>query len=156
MMARVLVFGYASLRALSGRRARATGLRREWGVAMDNRVAIPGYKVYVDPATGERPAVHVAFLDVVRSPAAGVDGVLLAVDAAQLAALDERERNYERVPIDVAGEPAWTYMGSGAGRGRFAEGLAAGTLVVQAGYLALVGPAPAAPCPVADLRRVDL
>jgi hypothetical protein len=93
---------------------------------------------------------------VVDDPQGAVDGVLLPVDAAQLHTLDARERNYERVLIDVEGEPAWTYVGSAAGRGRFAAGRAAGTLVVQAGYLALVGPAPAPPCRVADLRRVDL
>ena len=33
-----------------------------WDVAMDNRATIPGYKYYVDPGAGERPAVYVTFL----------------------------------------------------------------------------------------------
>lgn len=123
---------------------------------MDNRVTLPGYKYYVDPATGERPSVHVAFLDLVEDPAGWVDGVLLEVAGEDLAALDARERNYDRQAVEVDGEPAWTYVGSSAGRARFAEGLAAGTLVVHAGYLALVGDADPPPCPVVDLRRVDL
>jgi hypothetical protein len=60
------VFGYGSLAAWAGRGealAELAGARRVWGVAMDNRVEIPGYKVYVDPADGSRPPVHVAFLD---------------------------------------------------------------------------------------------
>lgn len=119
---------------------------------MDNRVAIPGYKVYEDPATGERPMVHVAFLDIVEDSDAFVDGVLLA--ATDLAALDARERNYERRRVVTDAGEAWAYVGSAAGRARFAQ---AERLVVHAGYLALIGEdAPAPPCPVADLRRVDL
>src|ERR687894_1532691 len=39
------VFGYGSLAAgFAGRRARLHGHRRVWGVAMDNRLDIPGYK----------------------------------------------------------------------------------------------------------------
>ncbi|MCW2989880.1 MAG: gamma-glutamylcyclotransferase [Solirubrobacterales bacterium] len=152
-----LVFGYASLTAAAGgRAARADGLRRAWGVAMDNRLAIPGYKVYEDPQTGERPAVHVAFLDVIDDPGAVLDGVLLTVDEPALAALDRRERNYDRRAIEVEGEPAWVYVGSAAGRGRFAEGLAAGTLVVDSDYVAVVGNAPPPPCRVLPLRRVAL
>lgn len=150
----MLVFGYASLTAAGGPPARLAGRRRVWGVAMDNREAIPGYKVYEDAATGERPAVHVAFLDVAEDPAAVVDGVLLEV--ADLAVLDARERNYDRVEVLTDAGPAWTYVGSAAGRARFAEGLAAGTLIVHDGYLTLVGNAPAPPCRVVALRRVEL
>lgn len=149
------VFGYGSLRVPGARPARLRGWRRTWGVAMDNRVAIPGYKAYEDPATGERPAVHVAFVDVVEDPAAAVDGALL--EAADLALLDARERNYVRRVVRTDAGPAWLYVGTAAGRARFAAGLGAGTLVVDAGYLALlgddVGPPP---CPVVALRRVDL
>lgn len=130
------------------------GLRRAWGVAMDNREAIPGYKVYEDPQTGERPPVHVAFLDVVDDPGAFVDGVL--IDVPDLARLDTRERNYVRRQVLTDAGPAWIYTGSATGQARFADGLATGTLVVQAGYLALVGDAPEPPCPVADLIRRDL
>lgn len=146
----MLVFGYASLKVAGGRSARLPGWRRVWGVAMDNRVTIPGYKVYVDPATGERPPVHVAFLDIVEDPGGVVDGVLL--EAVDLAALDARERNYDRREVLTDAGPAWAYVGSPEGRGRFAE---AGALVVHDAYLSLVGDAPAPPCPIAALRRVE-
>jgi len=80
MGARQFVFGYGSLAGGgAGRPSRLHGSRRVWGVAMDNRVAIAGYKVYLR-ADGSRPAVFVAFLDVVDEPGAATDGVLLEVD----------------------------------------------------------------------------
>jgi hypothetical protein len=130
------------------------GLRRVWGVAMDNREAIPGYKRYLDPVTGEPPAVFVAFLDVVEDAGASVDGVLLEV--GDLAALDARERNYERVAIEVEGVQAWTYVGSAAGRARFAAGVESRTLVVDAAYLELAGACEPPPCPIVALERVEL
>ena len=147
----MLVFGYASLRALGGRPARLHGWRRVWGVAMDNRVAIPGYKRYLDPRTGEPPGVHVAFLDIVEDPDASVDGVLL--EAPSLEALDARERNYVRRGVEVDGERAWTYVGSDDGRRRFAE---AEHLVVDAAYLELAGPVEAPPYPICALQRIEL
>lgn len=146
-----LVFGYASLKISGARPARLPGWRRAWGVAMDNRLAIPGYKVYEDPRSGERPAVHVAFLDIVEDAAGVVDGVLL--EAPDLAALDARERNYDRREVLTDAGPAWTYVGSAEGRRRFTD---AETLVVDASYLALVGDAPPPPCPVLELRRINL
>ena len=62
------VFGYGSLVALPDAvPARLRGYRRVWGVAMDNTVATPGYKVYENPE-GARPAVAVAFLDLAEDP----------------------------------------------------------------------------------------
>ena len=107
---------------------------------MDNRETIPGYKVYVDPETGEQPPVHVAYLGLRPDPQAHVSGVALAVTPDELARLDRRERNYDRRDIsdlldaDVEG-PVWAYVGSSAGRQRLAAGRASGTAVVSAGYL---------------------
>ena len=149
------VFGYGSLAEPgAGRPLRLAGWRRVWGVAMDNRVTIPGYKYFLDGAGG-RPAVCVAFLDVVPDPAAGVDGVVFEV--ADLDALDGRERNYRRVQVDGL----WLYTGLEEARERFA----AGPTVVQRAYLESVragfaahglgfGPEPA--LPVLDLERVDV
>src|SRR6201986_1657222 len=69
------VFGYGSLSARPGPAptrelkqdgfvADVAGLRRVWGVAMDNRRDLPGYKYYTD-AGGRRPEVFVAYLDLV-------------------------------------------------------------------------------------------
>lgn len=150
------VFGYGSLvpAVAEGPRAELPGWRREWGVAMDNAVAIPGYKVYEDPATGERPAVCVAFLDAVAEAGAVLDGVLLPVDAGDLPVLDRRERQYERVAV---AEALWLYVGRAESRKRLRRALAAGTAVVQRDYFDLVaGWAPPPPCPVVDLVRRDL
>jgi gamma-glutamylcyclotransferase (GGCT)/AIG2-like uncharacterized protein YtfP len=166
------VFGYGSLATdRAGRRARLLGHRRVWGVAMDNRVDVPGYKSYRRPHDGSRPAVYVAFLDIVEDAGAAVDGVLLAVDDDALRALDARERNYDRVDVTVAVARApgtiWTYRGSDAGRARLRTGLREGTAVVDAAYLAAVRASfgalgidddvrPGADLPAVALRRVEL
>jgi cation transport regulator ChaC len=133
---RTFVFGYGSLLRLEGGiPCRLLGHRRAWNVAMDNRRTIPGYKYYVDPDTGERPAVRVAFLNVYRAPAGAVNGLAFPVDPEALEPLDRRERNYDRVDVtgqlDVdLGATVWTYVGSDAARERFESGAA----VVAQGY----------------------
>ncbi|MET0600694.1 MAG: gamma-glutamylcyclotransferase family protein [Baekduia sp.] len=172
------IFGYASLVA-APRVARAVlrGHRRVWGVAMDNAVEVPGYKVYALP-DGTRPPLAVAFLDLQDVDGAEVEGALLAVDAPGLAALDARERQYERVDvtplIDPApGAPVWAYTGRAPGRARVAAGRAGtATVAIQRSYLEQVQAAFAAlgddalaryrasteppPFPVLDLTRIDL
>jgi gamma-glutamylcyclotransferase (GGCT)/AIG2-like uncharacterized protein YtfP len=131
----VRVFAYGSLVAAGGPVATLPGHRRTWGVAMDNAQALPGYKRYRDRSDGAFPDVRVAFLDVVPDPAAAVDGVLLAGDAAALAALDARERNYVRVAVELAdGEAAWCYVGSADGRTRARRE----PVVAQRAYVAAV------------------
>jgi gamma-glutamylcyclotransferase (GGCT)/AIG2-like uncharacterized protein YtfP len=173
------VFGYASL-VVAPTVARATlrGHRRVWGVAMDNTVAIPGYKVYALP-DGSRPAIAVAFLDLEEADDAEVEGALLAVDPAVLAALDTRERQYDRVDVTALIDPApddavvWTYIGRPPGRARVAAGRA-GTapVAIQRSYVDLVETAfgalgddaltryrestEAPPFPVLALARIDL
>jgi gamma-glutamyl AIG2-like cyclotransferase len=183
------VFGYGSLTARAGpvptreRKehgfiADLTGLRRTWGVAMDNRRDLPGYKYYTD-AGGGRPEVCVAYLDLVAVPGddspAAVNGVCLPVDDAMLEMLDRRERNYERIDVSdhvAAGVRVWAYVGSPAGRERFTASRAAGTAVIDAGYVrtveagfAALGAAEHAACrpslepcglPVLELTRHEL
>jgi hypothetical protein len=173
------VFGYGSLVAVRDGDARVAtlrGHRRRWGVAMDNREAIPGYKRYLDEH-GAHPPVHVAFLDLA---AAGdddaVNGVCRPVTTEQLATLDARERNYERRDVTDRIEDApgrvWAYVGSAAGRARLATGRAGGSAVVCRTYRDAViagferlGAHELArfhrctdldDLPVRDLRRVDL
>jgi hypothetical protein len=88
------------------------GYRREWSVAMDNGVDLPGYKCFVDPRTGARPDVFVAFLNISPAPGARVNGGLIEVSDDELAAFDRRERNYARVDVSdgvlgAAGRPIW-------------------------------------------------
>jgi gamma-glutamylcyclotransferase (GGCT)/AIG2-like uncharacterized protein YtfP len=158
---KALVFGYGSLSVVSGRRCVLRDHRRGWGVAMDNRRTIPGYKYYVDSETGERPAVYVAFLSIWPDPGARVEGVAIEVDDAGLAVLDARERNYDRRDVSAFVEPelgarVWAYVGSAAGRERFAAGRAAGTAVVAEEYLALVAAAKPPDLPVRPLLRRDV
>jgi hypothetical protein len=140
---------------------------------MDNAETIPGYKCFVAP-DGSRPDVCVAFLDVHEDGAASVNGVCVPVDADALAALDERERNYRRVAVTAAVEPAagptWTYVGRAESRARYADAAAAGRLVVASEYAAAVEQGFRAlgqwaqfaastedhRPPLRDLRRVDL
>jgi gamma-glutamylcyclotransferase (GGCT)/AIG2-like uncharacterized protein YtfP len=138
------IFGYGSLAGdLLGDVAisHLRGYRRQFGVAADNSEEIPGYKRYRLPGDDSFPAVHVAFLDLVEDPATAVNGALAAVDAATLADLDRRERNYDRIDVTAAIEESppdgrvWAYVGSSAGRARLAAGGAAGTAVVQRSYL---------------------
>ena len=153
------------------------GVVRSWGVAMDNRRDLPGYKYYTDVA-GRRPAAYVAFLDVEPSPVPGtaVNGLCLPVSEPELARLDRRERNYERIDvsdrIDAGGARVWVYRGTAKGRARLAAGRATGTALIAAGYLraveaafGLLGEAEAGRCrpslapagiTVAELTRHDL
>ena len=102
---------------------------------MDNRQTIPGYKYYVDPDTGERPPVHVTFLNIYPAAEGRVNGIAFPVTAEALDRLDRRERNYDRIDVtrllDVdPGGTVWTYLGSEAARERFE----AGTPVVSQDY----------------------
>jgi gamma-glutamylcyclotransferase (GGCT)/AIG2-like uncharacterized protein YtfP len=161
---RQFVFGYGSLTARPGLVvtrelkehgfvADLAGLRRTWGVAMDNRSNLPGYKYYTDPA-GRRPEVFVAYLDLVPAAADGaarVNGLCLPVDDGTLEQLDLRERNYERTDVSdrladsglsalggTDGARVWAYVGKAAARERLAEGRRAGTAVIDAGYVRTV------------------
>lgn len=177
------VFGYGSLLTPGGDgiagmvAGRLRGYRRTWNVAMDNSQAIPGYKQYVDPDTGTPPPCFVVFLNVVPDPRRDVNGAVFPVTAEELAALDRRERNYDRIDVSsslaepVAGR-VWTYVGSTSGVQRFQTGLHSDTAVISADYaqavrrgLGLLGDGAEAefesmtdppPCPIVPLRRVPI
>lgn len=177
------VFGYASLVALreqvvAGGEERAPvpgrlrGWRRLWGVAMDNWDPVNDRKHFLDPETGERPRIRVAYLDVEPAgdeEAAAVNGLALPVDATRLAAFDRREVNYERVEVTSAFEPdssaapgapsrlgrVFTYVGTAAARERCRRGAAEGNACVSAAYVAAIRDAFAslAPDAPAELDR---
>jgi Gamma-glutamyl cyclotransferase, AIG2-like len=177
------VFGYGSLVPpegydVSGLTPNAlAGYRRTWGVAMDNSQAIPGYKRYLDPESGTAPSVFVVFLNIVADAGGRVNGVIFPVSPDGLAALDRRERNYDRVEVsnalaDPVAATVWTYAGSRAGVERCRAGLRAGRAVISRSYaesvrrgFARLGNGAVAefealteppPCPIVDLRRVDV
>lgn len=143
------VFGYGSLVAvdvgepgIDGAAARPGTLknwRRGWNVAMDNASAESDTKHFLDPDTGQRPDIYVAWLNVYQRTGAHVNGVFLPTTAAALAALDLRERNYRRVEVSEGASlathlPIWTYTGLAAGVERFRVGLATGALFVSSDY----------------------
>jgi cation transport regulator ChaC len=148
---REFVFGYGSLvtsdpglptRAFhqDGFVADLWDFRRCWGVAMNNRVTVPGYKYYLDER-GDRPDVSVAFLDIRPARGEAVNGLCLPVSEDQLARLDQRERNYIRRDVTAfcdlpAGDlRVWTYLGSAAGRRRFTIARSAGRAAIDRAYL---------------------
>lgn len=135
------VFGYGSLAdGARGLPCVLRGWRRGWGVAMDNRRTLPGYRYFLDRGSDERPAVYVAFLDIREAPGATVNGVVFPAD---LPALDARERNYARVDVThvtdhAGGGRVWAYAGLPEARERCAAGRREGTAVVWDQYLARV------------------
>ncbi len=155
------VFGYASLAAEHKRCpvARLRGWRRTWGVAMDNTIDLPGYKSYRLRSDGSRPAVFVAFADIEPDEAGVVTGVCMPVDRDDLPALDDRERNYDRIDVTAAiDDPpgrVWAYRGSDAGRARLREAQSTGCAVVSRDYLdgVLAAIARIAPDDLAVLHR---
>jgi gamma-glutamylcyclotransferase (GGCT)/AIG2-like uncharacterized protein YtfP len=144
---------------------------------MDNTRDLPGYKYYVDAKTGERPAVYVAFLDLAPDPETTVNGVVFPATDEQLAALDSRERNYERREVTPEIDPptggtVYAYMGTEEARRRFETGRSDGSAVVTRAYLDQVrasferlgehelsahdASTDAVPLPIRDLERIDL
>jgi gamma-glutamylcyclotransferase (GGCT)/AIG2-like uncharacterized protein YtfP len=160
---RQFVFGYGSLVAEHerGHVAILRGHRRIWGVAMDNRRDLDGYKSYRLRRDGSRPQVFVAFLDIEPDPACAVTGLCMPVDERALRALDRRERNYRRIDVTeaIAGARGrgrvWAYRGSEAGRARLRDGIACGRAAVSRDYLdgVLAGIAAIAPDEVAAVER---
>jgi len=152
------VFGYASLVALPessdlvGRRpvpGRLRGYRRFWGAAMNNWEGGEEAKHFLDRATGERPSIRVAYLDIEPSGGSAVNGVAIPVDAERLSAFDAREINYERIDVTDAFEPAtgdeaafplpariFVYSGLDGARERCRQGEADRNAVVSRDYAA--------------------
>ena len=127
---------------------------------MDNTRDLPGYKHYLDPETGERPAIYVVYVDLAPDPAASVSGVVFPVDPPALERLDRRERNYQRREVQVEPSPegrVWAYFGSAAARERFERGRANGTAFVDRDYYERVNGAATEPppVPIRALTRID-
>jgi hypothetical protein len=92
---------------------------------MNNWEAGEDEKHFVDPESGLKPRLAVAYLDLEEAPGEAVNGLAIPVDPARLRELDAREINYERIEISDAFEPeiahaVFVYLGSAAARRRAA------------------------------------
>lgn len=131
------------------RRAELTGFARSWRVCVDNtdpaRVATyvaPGHTG--DPDGGGPAPVQVLFPTVLPSPAAVTVGLLVRVAAEQLAMLDARHPEYDRLRVtrqirvgSAGGLPdvVWTYVGRPRSVSRADAAVAAGTARISRQYL---------------------
>lgn len=102
---------------------RLHGFRRFWGAAMNNWEASDAEKHFVDPESGLKPRVRVAYLDIEERIGATVNGLAIPAAAARLAELDRREVNYSRVDVSAAFGPeiahrVFAYVGTDAARER--------------------------------------
>ena len=93
--------------------------------------------------SGERLDGYIAVVNIRPAPGQAVNGIAFRVSEAELAALDRRERNYDRIEVtnrlDVTLDTrVWTYRGKLAAEARFAEGVASGTAVINSAYHTLV------------------
>ena len=99
------VFGYGSLvefkqpfvtagRVFPAVPGRLRGFWRFWGAAMNNWEATDAEKHFVDPQSGLKPRIKVAYLDIAEREDSTVNGLAIPVDATRLAELDLREVNY--------------------------------------------------------------
>jgi gamma-glutamylcyclotransferase (GGCT)/AIG2-like uncharacterized protein YtfP len=127
---------------------------------MDNTRDLPGYKHYIDPETGKRPAIYVTYLDLAPDDEAATRGVVFPVDPPALEELDRRERNYRRSEVRVDPSPkgrVWAYFGTAEARERFERGRANGTAFVDHDYYERVKGASnePPPVPIRALTRID-
>jgi len=106
---------------------------------MDNSQTLPGYKYYLDPITGARPQVFVAFANIEPQREGSIAGIVFEVDGATLELFDSRERNYQRVDVTAhLANPVegtvWTYIGHRQASDRFQRGLRNNALVIDKTY----------------------
>jgi hypothetical protein len=130
------VFGYGSLMEEwldegTACLANLAGFERNWLATMDNRLSIPGYKIYEPLPDAQRPD-FVSFLNISRTRGSKpLTGVIRRYSLTELAELDRRERNYLRIEVTrhvrficgAQGKPnapytIWTYTASVAARER--------------------------------------
>ena len=124
-----LAYGWLAADLPGSHPAVLRGRRRGWGVAMDNRVDVPGYKPYRLRADGCRPAVFVAFLDLFRTrrPTAGSASPSTAPRCrARPARAQLRPRRRDRAAVDgPPPAPSGPTVGAAGGRRRLGAAPAA-------------------------------
>lgn len=113
--------------------------RRCWDIARDNSENLPGRPHYVCAESGARLDLFVASVNIRPHAGARVNGVAFRVGEADIARLDHREGNYDRVEVsgridrEIPGR-VWAYRGSAIAEARYRQGVAAGAAVVSRQY----------------------
>ncbi|MDG4827332.1 gamma-glutamylcyclotransferase [Asanoa sp. WMMD1127] len=140
MVAEHAVFAYGSLNHPAAAWAQLAGWRRSWTVCTDN-TDLSRAVAYYRPGTLERFDGQILFLGIDRAPGSTVRGRLLPVSPDELAELDAREGNYERVDVTAGLDlphgrtTVWSYVGKASAVRAARRGLARGTAVVWRAYL---------------------
>jgi cation transport regulator ChaC len=145
------VFGYGSLVELNDPLAqhgrvypavpgRLHGYRRFWGAAMNNWEATEAEKHFVDPDSGLKPRIKVAYLDIEEWQGSSVNGLAIPADATRLAELDRREINYVRIDVSSSFEPeisqrVFTYVATEEARNRCREATPGADVHVSREYI---------------------
>jgi len=124
-------------------RCRLHDHRRAWNIARDNSEIVPGHDHLVCAVSGERLDGYVAVVNIRTAPGHTVNGIAFRVSDAELAILDRRERNYDRIDVtgrlDVAVDSrVWAYRGKPAAEARYAKGAATGTAFINSAYHTLI------------------
>lgn len=124
-------------------RCRLHDHRRTWNIARDNTEIVPGHDHLVCAVSGERIDDFVAVVNIRSAPGHAVNGIAFRVSDDELAVLDRRERNYDRIDVtdrlDTRIESrVWAYRGKSAAEARYAKGAATGTAVINSAYHTLV------------------
>lgn len=110
---------------------------------MENRSSINDHKHYVDPSSGERPDIYVAFVSIGARPGDSCVDLAIPVDDSSLPALDRREINYRRIVVTDLITPrpegtVWSYVALDAGRERFATGIRTDNVYLARAYRTFV------------------
>ena len=135
--------GRAPFTADEYRLCRLADHRRSWNIARDNAHDIPGLDHFVHGGSGARVDGFVVSVNIRPATGHWVNGIAFRATADELAILDHREANYDRIDvsplIDTApGDRVWAYRGKVVAEARYAQGLGAGTAMINSAYHTVV------------------
>jgi hypothetical protein len=117
--------------------------RRSWNIARDNTEDIPGLDHFVRGGTGARIDGFIVSVNIVAAPGAWVNGIAFRATADEIATLDRREANYDRIEVtdlidSAPGDRVWAFRGKAECEKRYADGIAAGTAMINSAYHTVV------------------
>ena len=135
--------GRGRFAAADFQQCRLRDFRRAWNIARDNGDDIPGLDYFVHSATGARVAGFIVSVNVRPAPGHWVNGIAFRATADEIAILDRREANYDRIDVTkliapAPGERVWVYRGKAVAEARYAQGVATGTAMINSAYHTVV------------------